>query len=252
MKKFFILLGMLFCTQFAMPLFAGQNPLVIFDQGHGQRFTIEQKEGLHLSGLASLFSEGGFEVKSVKGQITDEVLAGVHVLIISGAFSPFSPQEIDAISRFVEKGGNLSVMLHIPQTVAGLLGKFHVITSNYVLNEQENMINSKPKDFYVKKLEVHPLTKGLKKFAVHGGWALMNEGGSGKLIAQTSGKAWVDFDRDGKLSEGDVKQSFGVVIAGTFGKGKFVVFGDDAIFQNTFLQNENLTLGKNLVKWLYK
>jgi hypothetical protein len=41
-----------------------------------------------------------------------------------------------------------------------------------------------------------------------------------------------------------------VVIAGSLGRGEFAVFGDDAIFQNRFLKDENLLLGKNLVKWM--
>jgi len=41
-----------------------------------------------------------------------------------------------------------------------------------------------------------------------------------------------------------------VAVAGRSGKGRFVVFGDDAIFQNKFLTGDNLVLGRNLASWL--
>jgi hypothetical protein len=45
-------------------------------------------------------------------------------------------------------------------------------------------------------------------------------------------------------------QAFGVVIAGRSGRGGFVIFGDDALFQNKFLVEGNAALAKNLAKWL--
>ncbi len=67
------------------------------------------------------------------------------------------------------------------------------------------------------------------------------------MIARTSPVAWIDLNRDGKFSEHDAKQSFGVAVAGKFDKGCYIVFGDDAIFQNIFLQKDNMPLGNNLI-----
>jgi hypothetical protein len=58
------------------------------------------------------------------------------------------------------------------------------------------------------------------------------------------------MDGDMKLSKGDIVQSFGVVVQGTHGAGRFVVFGDDAIFQNKFLDASNKQLARNLARWL--
>jgi hypothetical protein len=35
----------------------------------------------------------------------------------------------------------------------------------------------------------------------------------------------------------------------TFCQGAFAIFGDDAIFQNKFLNGGNLFLGRNLARW---
>ena len=254
-KKIFFAACLLACW-FSLLGLQSQQPTVLFDQGHGQRFLIDKQGSLHLSMLADLFRDYRFSVKTNEGRISHETLKGADVLIISGAFAPLTSAEIDSIVDFVERGGKLCVMLHIGQPVSGLLWRFNVLISDGVILEQENLINGKQKDFFITRFASHPLMDGLKKFAVHGCWALNatdKHGGEnhGRSIAQTSGMAWIDLNRDGQFNETDAMQSYSVVVAGTFSKGRFVVFGDDAIFQNTFLENENMALGKNLVKWFH-
>jgi hypothetical protein len=99
-------------------------------------------------------------------------------------------------------------------------------------------------------MKSHELMNGVNRFSVYGGWALINTAKNAEIIAQTSGQAWVDLNKDEKLGKGDALQSFGVVIAGKAGRGGFVVFGDDALFQNKFLVEGNTVLAKNLAQWL--
>ena len=77
----------------------------------------------------------------------------------------------------------------------------------------------------------------------------MNTASSSRIVASTSSKGWVDLNGDKKLSKGDVVQAFGVVAVGESGAGRFVVFGDDAIFQNRFLDESNRQLAINLARW---
>lgn len=254
MKKHKSLTAILFLLCFILLAWAGaeaKKPVVIFDQGHGQKFLAEQTGVLHLSGLAGLFKTEGFEVRINIGQITDRVLATTGVVVISGAFRPLAAREIEAILRFVERGGRLCVMLHIPQPAAGLMSRFRIFASNGVLQEQENLLAHEPKDFFVTHLRQHAITDGIRKFSFYGGWALMSESPTGKVIAWTSSKAWIDLNRNNKFdAPPDARQAFGVVVTGTLGKGRYVIFGDDALFQNSFLVQENLKLGRNLVRWL--
>ncbi|MEW6584313.1 MAG: DUF4350 domain-containing protein [Nitrospirota bacterium] len=228
-----------------------EKPVVIFDQGHGQKFVVELEGDFHFSGLSGLFKHDGFEVETSTERINDKTLARADALVISGAFNPLSSSEIEAIIHFVESGGNLCIMLHVPQPAAELMSRLKIYASNGVVQERKNLIKQEPKEFYTSKLEKHAITKGVKRFAVHGGWALMNESKTGKIIAWSGPRAWIDLNRNNKFdSPPDAQQSFGIAVAGTLGKGHYVVFGDDAIFQNSFLVKENLALGKNLVKWL--
>ena len=70
------------------------------------------------------------------------------------------------------------------------------------------------------------------------------------VLAASSPKGWVDLDRDDKFSARDAAQQFGVMVAGEMGSGRYVVVGDDAVFQNRFLDEANRQLALQLVKWL--
>jgi len=229
---------------------AAPQPVLLFDQGHGQAFVIEQGGDLQLSGLARLFREGGFEVKSSRQTITPELLAGVNGLVISGPFTAFTAAEAATIKKFVERGGRVTVMIHITPPLLYTLGEFGIASTNGPINETKNVLGGGGKDFSVTRLKPHPITKGLKKFSAYGAWGLNTERGNAKIIARTGPKSWVDLNKNGKFEPRDGQGEFGVIIAGTLGKGGFAVFGDDAIFQNKFLKDDNLMLGKNLVEWM--
>lgn len=120
--------------------------------------------------------------------------------------------------------------------------------SNYVLHERRNIIDEDI-NFRVTPLPGSPLSTDLKQFSVYGCWAL-DPGKTGTPIAQTSPDAWVDLDGDKVISKGDVIGVFTVAVSGALGTGGFVVFGDDAIFQNRYLDENNSRLATNLAGWL--
>ena len=229
---------------------AESGKVVLFDEAHGQKFLVGQNGPLDLSGLAALFQGEGLTVRVNTGEITTGVLANVDALVISGAFSPLAPSEIAAITRFLGSGGRLCVMLHIGPPVAELLHQVNVSISNGVIHEEENQLRKDGLDFRITRMKPHELMKGVKSFSVYGGWALVNTAKNAVIVAQTSARSWVDLNKDSKFGEGDAMQSFGVVIAGSSGRGGFAVFGDDAMFQNKFLVEGNAVLAKNLAKWL--
>jgi hypothetical protein len=225
------------------------KPAVLFDEGHGQLFLIDGIGLLHLSSLARVMEEQGLEAHSTREPLTAASFHGVNALVISGAFEPFSPEEIAAVRSFLESGGRLAVMLHIGPPVAELLHQLGVAISNGVLQERQNVLDQ-PINFRVTDLEPHPLTAELEGFAIYGGWALLPMAEPARSLAQTSRQAWVDLNRDQQLSEGDAVQAFSVAVTGEQGEGEFVVFADDAMFQNQFLKGENRSLAQNLARWL--
>lgn len=225
-----------------------QTTKVLFDQGHDQRFLIEESGPLQLSGLADMVREKGAHVKSTKSLLSDETLGDCTALIISGPFKSLLPEEVAAVVRFIEKGGRLAAMLHIGQPLASLLARLDVDYSNAVLHERQNVIDADI-NFRVKAMNPEPLFSGISAFSVYGVWAL-DPGPAARSVTRTSPLAWVDLNGDKVLSQGDAIAEFSVVVNGSYGAGSFVIFGDDAIFQNRYLDDDNRTLASNLASWL--
>jgi len=247
MKRIFalLLLGLIAVPQ---PLLAA--PLVLFDEGHGQQFLAGGDRPLDLAALAGVFTAAGCAVRTSGQPLTGPSLAGIDILVISGAFQPLTAEEVTAVREFVMGGGGLAVMLHIAPPVARLLHALEVDFTNGTLRETDRLIGGRPQDFRVGDLAAHPLTAGLADFAVYGAWALRGTAPGVEVVARTGAHGWVDLNHDGQLGPGDAVQPFGVAVAGTLGRGRFAVFGDDALFQNRFLEGSNRALAGNLARWL--
>ncbi len=226
------------------------EPVVLFDQGHSQVFLINRANQLDLSGLARVFHDKGYKAVFTGEKLTEENLSGVNTLVVSGPFKPFSRDEENAIIKWLHKGGNLSLMLHVASPMVGFLDILGISVSNGVIRETANVIESNSLDFAVKDLKVHPITEKINGFNVFGCWALLNLKPTNMVIAQTGSKAWVDLDKDKQLGKKDAVQAFTVAIAGKIGRGAFVVFGDDTLFQNRFLSPENKSLARSMADWL--
>ena len=246
-RSVFACLLLVFSAFWSLPVSAST---VVFDEGHGQRFIIAKDGPLDLSSLASVVRKGGGNAVSLGAPLTDAALADADALVISGPFAPFSTEEVAAVVRFLGRGGRVAVMLHIGTPAGELLHRLGVDFSNAAIREQHDIIDADHANFRVSRFASHPLLAGVKSFSLHGVWALMAYDSNAQVIASTSPDAWIDLDGDGSLSAGDAVQSFGVVVSGTSGKGEFLVFGDDAIFQNKFLDADNRLLATNLTTWL--
>lgn len=226
------------------------KPVVLFDQAHNQRFLIESDGPLQLSGLAAVIRANGGDAVAIREPLTAARLANAAALVISGPFEQLKPEEVSAVTTYLENGGRLAVMLHIGPPLDSLLEKLDVDHTNMVLHERRNVIDE-DLNFRVTGLGDSPLFSGITSFSLYGVWGL-NPGAHGHGIAATSDTAWVDMNGDKILSKGDLIGSFDVVVQGELGKGGFVVFGDDAIFQNRYLDDDNRRLAMNLAGWLLK
>jgi hypothetical protein len=227
-----------------------EGPAVLFDQGHGQRFLVEKEGDLDLSGLARIFQGHRLTVQYRRHLLSSEALKDIKGLVISGPFAPFGDGEVAAVGEFLERGGRLCVMLHIGQPLLPLLETLGVSVSKGVVNEGDNLTDSNPLDFHVTRLEPHPIHEGLERYALYGAWGLEAAAGKARIIARTGPGAWIGRGRDRTRPAGELAGEVGVVAAGKVGKGAFVVFGDDAVFQNRFLKEGNLALAVNLARWL--
>jgi ABC-type uncharacterized transport system involved in gliding motility auxiliary subunit len=93
----------------------GQQKKVYFIQGHGEKDTASsERSGYH--SIAEALGRDNFTVeKLVLAQQTD-VPADAAVIVIAGPTGDYLPTEIDAIKRYLAKGGKALVLLDPPQT----------------------------------------------------------------------------------------------------------------------------------------
>jgi len=228
---------------------AGEStPKIMFDQGHGQRFVVADTGHLQLSKFSETLSSTGAAVHQTQEPLTEDSLKGADALVISGPFIPLQPEEIESVLRFIQNGGRLAVMLHIAAPMDTLLTRLGVYYSNSILHERQNVID-RDINFRVTDLSSGLLTAGINSFSAYGVWAL-NPIAPVTGIARTSPGSWVDLNGDGVLKKGDAVGAFAIAVTAALGKGDFVIFGDDAIFQNRFLDDDNRKLAANLGKWL--
>lgn len=231
-----------------MTAHAAAAQTVLFDTGHGERFLADGKGPLQLSDFATICRAAGLKVATLDQPISDRILSATDAVVISGAFQPLAPQEIDALVRFMLRGGRVSVMLHIAPPLSDLLERLGISYTNGVIRERENILEGEPQNFRVSRLGDHPVLKGISGFNLYGVWGLMSLDERSRAVASTGPRAWVDLHRN-QVQTKDETASFGVTCAGEVGKGGFLVFGDDAIFQNKFLKDDNKRLARNLAAW---
>ena len=227
-----------------------QARVLLFDQGHGQAFTIEDEGPLQLGEFATLLKKPGVTIRAIESELTPEALDSIDALIISGPFRAYSATEVTTVRGFIERGGRVAIMLHIAQPMWSLLDELGVDVANGVLREQVGILDENPINFSVTDLAAHPILQNLTAIKLYGGWPLRPAGDKTRIIAHTGTSAWVDLNANQLLDKEDAVQSFGVIVTGTIGQGEFVVFADDAIFQNRFLDQDNRKLAENLGRWL--
>jgi len=225
-------------------------PRILFDEGHAQAFKVGDTGELQLSTFAELFREAGGEVVAGSSPLNAQHLKNTQALVISGPFKPLTSEEIDAVLDFVRGGGRLAVMLHIGPPLSGLLKRLGVLHSNGVIQEQVNVIEGDALNFRAQIVSPHPVTSGLETFSLYGSWALLPEGKQTEILARSSEQSWVDLNGNRQHDASDAQQAFAVLVHGRLGQGEYLVFADDAIFQNRFLHGDNLTLARNLATWL--
>ena len=89
-----IVFSLLFTVLLLLPVNALAESIVLFDQGHGQQFLVENNRPLDLSELATLFINEGATITTSKEQLSTDILQGVDTLIISGPFVPLTGPEV--------------------------------------------------------------------------------------------------------------------------------------------------------------
>ena len=154
-----VFLGLCIVSMGAWPANAGT---LLFDKGHGERFLLDRSGPLDLSILGTILRNHGLNITATDAALSSDHLAAADGIIMSGPFAPATAAEIDALVRFVERGGRLAIMLHIGKPMADLIQRLGVDVSTGVIHERHDIIGGDPVNFRVSRIRPHPLFKGME------------------------------------------------------------------------------------------
>jgi ABC-type uncharacterized transport system len=265
--------------------------------GHGE---INDPESLpeHLRGklpegraqvLSEILTQLGYEQKTIgamSGLATDIPPDATFVMVL-GPKTAFEPAELDALGRYLDRGGHLLVAMD-PQgdfRLGPLEGKLGVGLGELrpgqparigLVTDDKNFLPQRGNDAdrqfaLTNQFSSHAATTSLSRGGAHEGILLQSAGalfdreltGSGEkprhtYVVRSMAEAWLDFDGDYKLS-GDEKRDRYNIGAAIEGKFRALVFSDQDLFSDhavqtmtgqVFLDTNGRALPVDAVRWL--
>ncbi len=155
-------------TNALMKITKGASRLVYFTTGHGEPSIEDRETRDGLYGMRSQLEDQGFEVKEIALYEQDDVPDDCAALIVAGPQRPFLVNELEAITRFLDKGGD-GMFLIDPETNSGLeaiirdtlgvvLGNDYIVENNALMRA----FGASPIHPTMSKIEEHPIMDAYK------------------------------------------------------------------------------------------
>jgi len=216
------------CSQMGL----NEPQVVVWDSSHRPVFGID-----YFKDFVTLLGTKGLSVRA--SNILDY---SAKCLIIAGGTAPFTKEESDQLYNYVENGGKLLILTHIPPKMGmePLLNKFGFNVSDTILI-QENQSTTVSAEI----IGSHPLTNNVKELMLFGCYYIISEGDS---IVKCN--CYADKNKD-KVPDDDEKGEYGVVGYKKVGKGEVVVVTDDAVLMDNFIMHgDNRKFAENVAQWI--
>ena len=252
---------------------------VYFTVGHGERGSGSLESDL--GRLAERLREIDYVVSDSLFLAREARVPGdCRVLIIAGPRSPFLGHEVDAVRRYLDRGGAVLLLADALQETGleALAGEWGVVTGDDFVIDTSGIGSLFGLDFTIPVVttydDVHPIARrhrgGVMTFyelarsvALDSSVVAAN-GSSAAVLARTSSASWAETDlsvlgegaggeRTVRLDEADRRGPVGVgaAVADTASGGRLVVFGDADFASNRYFDSQgNGDLALNAVSWL--
>lgn len=255
-------------------------PVVLFDSFHAHNFL---HRGLvpgehsyhHFTGLrraAKLLEKRGCEVRELLvGPLTARQLADVQLVVLnlpSTDRPPWLVSEIAAIEQFVRQGGGI---IFITDHSNCYYHQYHLLPlwDRLGLTPTFETVCERKDDcklaltgsgwIVVRDFALHPVTAGVRTFAIQTGGRLAGEG----IVAWTSDEAWADAGSVPLYAEGDMglfgdmrysdseeQGKQGIILARGVGLGRVAIVSDQNSLGDAFLSYaDNWRLWLSACKW---
>ncbi|MEK6588247.1 MAG: DUF4350 domain-containing protein [Chloroflexota bacterium] len=233
------------------PARTGQQKVVLFDQAHTNHFEMAE-----LQSLTSALSARGARIEVLDSSFAfDELglegrLKYASAYVVVAPFDVFSPTDVAAVTRFVERGGRLLVILDPTRTGSGvdlfgflflspsedvatanqLLEPFDLVFSDdYLYNLQENEGNFR--NVLVRQFADDPLTEGLQTITLYAGRSVETDHGMPLLLTDSATFSSLT-DSGGELAAAALGRNSGAMALGdlTFLTSPYNTVADNARF----------------------
>ena len=202
-------------TNALIKLVTGQEKKVYFTQGHGERDT-SGSDRLGYSTISAALGRDNFSVATVVIAQQKDVPADATVLVIAGPRTDLLAPEIDAIKRYVARGGKVLVMMDPQELGAADLTNLRAFVKEWAIEFGDDVVvdaSGMGQLFggdatvpVAASYPAHPITEG---FRVMTAYPLARsvrpaEGGAGGRTAQrlveTSAQSWAETDLKSLMS----------------------------------------------------
>jgi ABC-type uncharacterized transport system involved in gliding motility auxiliary subunit len=189
----------------------GGETKVYFSSGHGERDTTSADQRTGYNAIASALQRDNFAVEKVVLAQQQDVPADAAVLVIAGPKNDFLPPELDMVTRYLDKGGKLVLLIDPPDgadaaPLAGLIGLAKAwgidVGANVVVDVSSvgQMLGAGPSVPVVATYPDHPITENfglITAFPLARSVAPVEGGVNGRTaqpIASTSAQSWAETD----------------------------------------------------------
>ena len=201
------------------PTYAGEHPLVLFDEAHGQ----EQFSDHAFRPFVRLLESDGYRVEANEETLSAERLASVHALVIVGgaAADALSEAEASVVTEWVLRGGSLLLVAE-GEGAHALAERFGVEFSDAAADEPEHV-------FTGAALGAHAITAAPQRadpVVTFGARAIRGPADAAQLLRLVGVNGWTQ----------------GLAIR--FGRGRLVILADEDMLR-AYLDEAGAPIGMN-------
>jgi len=242
-----------------------QDKVIYFTTGHGERsINDETTEGLKMS--VEAIKKENHLVRQFNLAMSRSVPDSASVVAVVSPKTPFFPQELDSLEKYVENGGKLLLLLdpETPQSIRDFAARFKIVMGNDMVIDASGLgqlFGSGPGVPLVQTYDQnHAITKGFGLMTFYPYTSSVSEmeekdGWSITALAKTSAESWAEVDfASGEVSFDanlDTKGPVTVAAVSQKEKATVIVFGDSDFAKNGYFnQQGNGNLFLNTINYL--
>jgi ABC-type uncharacterized transport system involved in gliding motility auxiliary subunit len=209
-------------TNGLIKVLAGKEHKAYFTSGHGEHDPTNSDRRLGYSGIAAGLARDNFKVEKLVLAQESDVPADATLVVVAGPTADFFPPEIEALKRYITKGGKVLFMVDPPDkadspalsNLVALIEEWGVQLGNDIVVDVSGMgqlLGTGPEVPVAATYPPHAITEGftfVTAYPTARSVTPMPGAGADKPVAQafvqTSPRSWAEADIKGLITTGEV------------------------------------------------